>query len=77
LCEATITKELWDVITQVATNAELKDFYDLEVTSAIYYLDSDEESSLIKYAGDIIFSSGHRKSNLFRKISEFSRYTTP
>lgn len=50
LCEATITKELWDVITHVATNQELNEFLDLDITTAIYYLDSDEVGSINEYA---------------------------
>ena len=58
LCEATITKEIWEVIVKVATALELKEILDLEISSAIFYLDSDEEPGLKEYAESSLLDPG-------------------
>lgn len=78
LKQATITAPLWHIIKKVATSQELKGFYQLEISSAIFYLDSDRINCLedlgdnfLQDKKEIIFSS---ESTGLEDLRTFSWY---
>lgn len=58
IVQGTITHSIWEVIQKVATSQEKKEFNNLEVNNAIFWLDSDRVGSIEELADECLKDTG-------------------